>query len=35
MSPIDTEVKPFRATAYHDNEFIEVTEASLKGKWSV
>ncbi len=35
MSLINTEVKPFKATAYHKGEFIEVTEASLKGKWSV
>ncbi|MBF6025830.1 alkyl hydroperoxide reductase subunit C [Lysobacter niastensis] len=35
MSLINTEVKPFKATAYHNGEFIEVTEASLKGNWSV
>lgn len=35
MSLINTEVKPFKATAYHNGKFIEVTEASLKGKWSV
>ncbi|HEY8011382.1 MAG TPA: alkyl hydroperoxide reductase subunit C [Rudaea sp.] len=35
MSLINTHIKPFKATAYHDNEFIEVTEASLMGKWSV
>jgi peroxiredoxin (alkyl hydroperoxide reductase subunit C) len=35
MSLINTEVKPFKATAYQNGEFIEVTEASLKGKWSV
>jgi peroxiredoxin (alkyl hydroperoxide reductase subunit C) len=34
-SLINTEVKPFRAQAYHDGKFVEVTEASLKGKWSV
>src|SRR5690554_2549648 len=32
---INTEVKPFKATAYHNGEFIEVTDADLKGKWSV
>lgn len=35
MSLIHTEVKPFRATAYHQRRFIEITEANLKGKWSV
>lgn len=35
MSLINTEVKPFKATAYHNGEFIEVTQDSLKGKWSV
>jgi peroxiredoxin (alkyl hydroperoxide reductase subunit C) len=32
---INTEVQPFKATAYHNGKFVEVTEASLKGKWSV
>jgi len=35
MSLINTAVKPFKATAYHNGEFIPVTEQSLKGKWSV
>jgi len=35
MSLIGTEVKPFKATAYHNGKFIDVTEESLKGKWSV
>jgi peroxiredoxin len=35
MSLINTEVQPFRADAFHNGEFVEVTEASLKGKWSV
>jgi NADH-dependent peroxiredoxin subunit C len=35
MSLINTEIKPFKATAYKDGKFIEVTDASLKGKWSV
>jgi peroxiredoxin (alkyl hydroperoxide reductase subunit C) len=35
MSLINTQIKPFKATAYHDGEFVEVTEANLKGKWSV
>jgi peroxiredoxin len=35
MSLINTPVKPFKATAYHQGKFIEVTEEDLKGKWSV
>ena len=35
MSLINTQVPSFKATAYQDGEFIEVTDASLKGKWSV
>lgn len=35
MSLINTQVKPFKATAYHDGQFIDITEATLKGKWSV
>jgi peroxiredoxin (alkyl hydroperoxide reductase subunit C) len=34
-SLINTQVKPFKATAFHDGEFVQVTEADLKGKWSV
>ena len=32
---IDTRIKPFAATAYQNGKFIELTEASLLGKWSV
>ncbi len=35
MSLINTPIKPFKATAYHANQFIELTEQSLKGRWSV
>jgi peroxiredoxin (alkyl hydroperoxide reductase subunit C) len=35
VSLINTEVKPFRTTAFHNGEFVEVTEATLKGKWAV
>ena len=35
MSLINTEVKPFQATAYHNGQFVEVNETNLKGKWSV
>jgi peroxiredoxin (alkyl hydroperoxide reductase subunit C) len=35
MSIINTQVKPFKATAYQNGKFIDLTEESLKGKWSV
>jgi NADH-dependent peroxiredoxin subunit C len=35
MSLINTAVKPFAATAYHDGKFVPITEASLQGQWSV
>lgn len=34
-SLINTEILPFNATAYHNGNFVEVSEATLKGKWSV
>ncbi len=34
-SLVNTEVKPFKATAFHNGKFVDVSEASLKGKWSV
>ena len=35
MSLINSEIKPFTATAYHNGKFTEVSDASVKGKWSV
>lgn len=35
MSLINTEVKPFTAQAFHNGDFKTVTDADLKGKWSV
>lgn len=35
MSLIGTEVLPFKASAYHNGKFIDVSEADFKGKWSV
>ncbi|MGL5293535.1 MAG: alkyl hydroperoxide reductase subunit C [Aeromonas sp.] len=32
---INTEIKPFTANAYHNGKFIKLSEADLKGKWSV
>src|SRR6478609_957225 len=35
MSLINTAVKPFKATAYHQGQFVEVSQETIKGKWSV
>ena len=35
MSLINTQVAPFQATAYHNGQFVPVTEENFKGKWSV
>ena len=35
MSLINTTVLPFKAQAFHNGKFIEVSDVSLKGKWSV
>ena len=34
-SLINTEVLPFNATAYHNGKFVAVSDADLRGKWSV
>ena len=35
MSIINTVIKPFTATAFHNGKFVPVSDAALKGKWSV
>ncbi|NDV12858.1 MULTISPECIES: alkyl hydroperoxide reductase subunit C [Crenobacter] len=35
MISINSEVKPFTAQAFHGGKFITVSDADLKGKWSV
>ena len=35
MSLINTVIKPFKATAYVNGKFETVTDANLKGQWSV
>ena len=35
MSLINTTIKPFKATAFHAGKFVEVSDQTLKGKWSV
>lgn len=35
MSLINTAIKPFKATAFHAGKFVPVSDADLKGKWSI
>ena len=35
MSLIGTEILPFTATAFHNGEFVTVTDQDLRGRWSV
>ena len=35
MALIGSEIKPFQATAFKSGEFVDVSDADLKGKWSV
>ncbi|QFU21412.1 peroxiredoxin [Shewanella eurypsychrophilus] len=35
QSIINTTIQPFSATAFHNNDFVEVSEQDLLGKWSV
>jgi len=35
MSIINTTIKPFKATAFHNGKFVDLTEADFQGTWSV
>jgi peroxiredoxin (alkyl hydroperoxide reductase subunit C) len=35
MSLINTQIKPFKATAYHNGKFVDVSDETVAGKWSV
>ena len=35
MSLLNSTIQPFKATAYHNGQFVDVTEAQLRGHWSV
>ncbi len=35
MSLINTTIKPFTATAYHNGKFVDVSNETVAGKWSV
>ena len=35
MPIINSEIKPFKATAFHNGKWAEVTDQSVRGKWSI
>lgn len=35
MALINTPIKPFKATAYKEGKFVDVTDEDVKGKWAV
>jgi peroxiredoxin (alkyl hydroperoxide reductase subunit C) len=35
MSVLNTTLKPFKATAFKDGKFVDLTDADVKGKWAV
>ncbi|MCX8998084.1 alkyl hydroperoxide reductase subunit C [Rhizobiaceae bacterium BDR2-2] len=35
MSVINTSIKPFKAQAYKQGKFVEITEADVLGKWAI
>jgi len=35
MALVNTQIKPFHATAFKNGDFVEVSDQDLKGKWSV
>jgi peroxiredoxin (alkyl hydroperoxide reductase subunit C) len=35
MGIINSEIKPFNATAFKQGEFVDISEADVKGKWAV
>jgi len=35
MSLVNTEIKPFQASAFKNGDFVDVSSDDLKGKWAV
>jgi peroxiredoxin (alkyl hydroperoxide reductase subunit C) len=35
MAYVNAQIPPFEATAYHDGKFVPVSDADLRGRWSV
>lgn len=35
VANVNTEIKPFKTTAFHNGEFVDLTENDIKGKWAI
>ena len=35
MALINTTIKPFKATAFKEGKFVDITDADVKGKWAI
>ncbi len=35
MALINSEIQPFNATAFKQGEFVEISDADVKGKWAI
>ncbi len=35
MSVLNTKILPFKANAFRDGEFVEITDADVQGKWAI
>jgi peroxiredoxin (alkyl hydroperoxide reductase subunit C) len=35
MSVINTQIKPYKATAFHNGKFVDVSEKDVDGKWAI
>lgn len=35
MALINTEIKPFNATAFKEGKFVDISDADVKGKWAI
>ncbi len=35
MALVNTQIKPFKASAFKEGEFFDITDADVKGKWAV
>ena len=35
MALINTKIKPFKAKAYKEGKFVDITDADVKGKWAI
>ena len=35
VANVNTEIKPFNTTAFHNGKFVDIRDADVKGKWSI